>query len=154
MKLKPCLMVVVIVIIVIVAVMDDHNLVMVLVVTITMMKHDNLVVLIVTIMMMNLDNFAMMVPIPVFVPIADLDGYAAFLCDHDRLVDCGRPGQRRSAQDCKRARDKYQFVHMTFLHRMMLFPCAPVKRRCRPVARYATRKARKAAVSSSAFEKV
>lgn len=105
MNLNPRLIVIVVVIVVVMSVMDDHNLVVVIIVTITMMKHDNLVVLIVTIMMMNLDNFAM-VPIPVFVPIADLDGYAAFLCDHDWLVDCGRSGQRRSAQDCKRARDK------------------------------------------------
>jgi hypothetical protein len=110
-----------IVVVIVTMAMNDHNLVVVLIVTI-MMKHDNLVVLIVTVMMTNLDNFAMMIPIPVPVLIADVDGYAAFLSDHDRLVDCGRPGQRRSAQDCKRARDKYQFVHVTFLHGVMFSP--------------------------------
>jgi hypothetical protein len=126
MNLNPRLMVVVVVIIVIMTVMDDHNLVVVLLVTVTVMNLDNLVVIIVTIVMTNLDHFAMMVPVLVFV--ADVDGYAAFLSDHDRLVDCGRTGQRRSAQDCKRARDEYQFVHVTFLHEVMLLPCAAVKR--------------------------
>jgi hypothetical protein len=118
--------IVVVIVVIVTMAMNDHNLVVVLIVMI-MMKHDELVVLIVTVMVTNLDNFAM-VPIPVFVLIADLDGYAAFLSDHDRLVDCGRPGQRRSAQDRKRARDKYQFVHVTFLHEVMLLPCAAVKR--------------------------
>jgi hypothetical protein len=121
--------IVVVIVVIVTMAMNDHNLVVVLIVTIMMMKHDELVVLIVTVMVTNLDNFAM-VPIPVFVLIADLDGYAAFLSDHDRLVDCGRPGQRRSAQDCKRARDKYQFVHVTFLHEVMLLPCAAAKRCC------------------------
>jgi hypothetical protein len=99
------ILVVITAIIVIVTVVDDHNLV-VIIVTITMMKHDNLVVLIVTIVM-NLDNFAMMVLIPILVLVADADGYATFLGDHYWLVDGCRPGQRRNAPDCKRARDKY-----------------------------------------------
>src|ERR1700730_10062654 len=106
---------------------NDHNLVVVLLVTFTMMNLDNLVVIIVMIVMTNFDNFAMMVPVPVLVLVADVDGYAAFLSDHDRLVDGCRTGQRRSAEDCKRARDKYQFVHVTFLHEVMLIPCVAGK---------------------------
>jgi hypothetical protein len=111
--------VIVVIVVIVTMAMEDHNLVVVLLVTVTMMNLDNLVVIIVTIVMTNLDDFAMMVPISIPVLVADADGYAAF-SDHYRLVDCGRPGQRRSAQDCKRARDKYQFVHVTFLHEVML----------------------------------
>jgi hypothetical protein len=126
--------------------------VVVVIIVITVMEDHNLVVIIVTITVMNHDDFSMMVPIPVFVLVADVDGDAAFLRNHHRPVACCRPGQRRSAQDRKRARDKSKFVHVIFLH----WGDVAVRRRqtgCRPVARYATRKAPTAVVSSFAFEK-
>jgi hypothetical protein len=100
----------------------------VIVIVIAVMKDYNLVVMIITIMMMNLDNFAMMVPVSVLVLVADVDGDAAFLRNHHRLVTCCGPGQRRSGQDRKRARDKGKFVHVVILHWVMSLPCADVSR--------------------------
>jgi len=146
------MVIVIAVAIIVIMVMEDHDLVVMIIVAITMMKHHNLVVLIVTIMM-NLDNFAMMVPIPVLVLVADADGHPAFLGDHYWLVDCRRPGQRRSAQDCKRARDKSKFVHVIFLHRCDECSLRRLQTGFPPGRAYATRKARTAVVGSSALEK-
>ncbi|HEY3642806.1 MAG TPA: hypothetical protein VGL31_17070 [Xanthobacteraceae bacterium] len=90
------------VILIMVAVMvHDHNVVMILIIIIMMMmKHDDPV---------------MTVPIAVVVPLADADRYA-LLRNYHRLVAVRRRRQRRRAQDCERACDKSQLVHVMFLH--------------------------------------
>jgi hypothetical protein len=82
-------MIVVVIAVVIVMMLDHNDLVMMIVVTVVMLDHDDLV---------------MPIPIAVMVAVADADG-DALLGHHHGLVACRGPGQRRGAQDGKRACD-------------------------------------------------
>src|SRR6202035_5888183 len=91
-------------------------MIIMMVVMVMMLDHDNLVMmLVVTVMMLDHDHLVMTIPITVMITVADVDRNAALLRNHHRLVACRRPGQDRGTQDCERARDKSQLVHVMFL---------------------------------------
>jgi hypothetical protein len=106
----------------IVMMMDDDGAVMMILIVV-MMDLDDAVMVLVLLVMMHDDHVAMMIPVPIpIVVAADADGDAPLLRKHHRsVVRCGR-GQRRHAQNCERARDKNQLLHLIFLH------CPGVKR--------------------------
>ncbi|HEY4406818.1 MAG TPA: hypothetical protein VGN55_19405 [Xanthobacteraceae bacterium] len=80
--------------------------------------------IVVAVMMLDDHDFVVMVTIPiaVMVAIADADGNAVFR-KHHRLLACHGPGQGRGTQDCERARDKSQLMHVIFLQWSMLLSC-------------------------------
>jgi len=112
--------IVVVVAVVIAAMMtDDHDVMMLLIMIAAMVMddHDVVMILINIMMMMKHDDPVMTFPIAisVSVSVADADGYALLRNDH-WLVAVRSRRRRRRAQDCKRACDKNQFVHVMFLH--------------------------------------
>jgi hypothetical protein len=116
--------VVAIAVIVVMMMTDDLDAVMILVMMTD--DHDAMMILV---MMMDHDNLVVTVPIAVsvVVSVADADGYAALLRNHHPLVACCRPSQCRRDQDCERARDKSQLVHVMFLHWVTLLSRAVVQ---------------------------
>jgi hypothetical protein len=103
--------VVVIAVILVMMAMDEHDAVMILV-----MMTDGHDVVMVLVMMTDHDNLVMIpIAISVVVAVADADGYAVFRNYH-RLVACRGRSQCGRTQDCERTRDKYQLMHVVFLH--------------------------------------
>jgi hypothetical protein len=106
----------IVVVIVIAVMVDDQNVMMILIMVAVMVDdHNVMMILIIIMMMVKHDDPVMTVPIAVVVPLADADRYA-LLRNYNRLVAVRRRRQRRRAQDCERACDKSQLVHVMFLH--------------------------------------
>jgi hypothetical protein len=104
-----------IVVVIVIAVMTEDDAAMILIMVAVMVDDHNVMMILIIVMMMKHNDPVMTVPIAVVVPLADADRYA-LLRNYHRLVAVRRRRQRRRAQDCDRACDKSQLVHVMFLH--------------------------------------